>query len=454
MAKALFSPKTEMAVIRTLTAPRIPEKARASFLGMCRAEMFNTPVCKLAYKRIAKITERTQVVPSWDDLVDDPSFDSEVREELSLAESKFKPLPSKTEVKSALKRLDRYRQLRELYECLEEQVSYFDKRQALDPEELANLIADRLTHVRKNHTTEQKIWNIGVKSNAKDILKQALYKPSEKQLVSGFTEYDTRNGGLPASGVMLLAGTTSGGKSVIANNLLKNVAELNKGVRGIKITLEMTAEQEANRIMSMVTGVPFWRIKQKKLTPAEKLSILRKMKAFNKKLKANKSQFGWVSPEGSMSIDDVLNMCKPYGYNLIILDYISLLEGVDDDNQWRMLSAIARKAKVFATETKCLFVILCQLDGKTNQLRYSQGVKEHADVMWAWNYTDEAQRALKILPVKVVKARDGELFDLDLLDRFEVMQVGNPDQGQNSGKMKDRVRSSQKEEDNGEYIMS
>lgn len=449
----LYSTRAELAALRTITADIIPDKHRAAMLGKMDISFFHTPAARKAFKRVAKLTSAQQSVPTWDDLIDDPSFDSEVRDYLTEVDAS--PVTSPKKVKRLISRLDKYRQLRELYELVKEGVTYFDQKDELDPEELANSIADKLTHARKNHSVDQKIWTLGLKANAKDIIHQALYKPGERMFKTGYTEYDEKNGGLPTTGVMLLAGTTSGGKSVLANNLLSNLCLHNKKIRGIKITLEMTAEQETNRIMSMVSGMPFWKFKHRKLTKQEKKQADKAMIRYSKQLKANKSEFSWVSPEGSMTIDDVLNMVKPYDKNVIVLDYISLLEGVDDDNQWRMLSAIARKMKVYATENKALCVILCQLDSSTSQLRYSKGIKEHADVMWAWNYTSEEQRALKILPVKVEKARDGELFGLDLKDEFEIMRVSNLKEAvEGKSKFKKRVRDVEDANDSDDYVMS
>lgn len=449
----LYSTRAELTALRTVTCDSIPEKHRAALLGKMDVSFFHTPAAKKAFKRVAKLTSTHQYVPTWDDLIDDPSFDSEVRDHLT--ETEVLPASSPKKIKRLIARLDQYRQLRELYDLVKTGVAYFDQKDELDPEELANTFADRLTHARKNHSIDQKIWTLGVKANAKEIIRQALYKPGERMWKTGFNEYDEKNGGLPTTGVMLLAGTTSGGKSVLANNLLSNLALQNKKINGIKITLEMTAEQETNRIMSMVSGIPFWKFKHRKLTKAEKVQAENSMKKYSRILKQNKSAFSFVSPEGSMTIDDVLSMVKPYNKNVIVLDYISLLEGVDDDNQWRMLSAIARKMKVYSQEHKVLCIILCQLDSSTSQLRYSKGIKEHADVMWAWNYTDEEQRALKILPVKIEKARDGELFGLDLKDEFEIMRVSNiKETVEGRSKFKKRVQDTEESGDADDYVMS
>jgi replicative DNA helicase len=431
MSKKLFSPKSEIRLLKTLTNAKLNDRQRSMLLGKTDASLFHTPAVKKAYTRLRKIVEIKQRVPVWDDLVDDPTFDAKVREFLEDSDE-IESLSSKQKTLSLIQNLDRYRKLRSLFDIGKDIVSYFDQQDSLDPEELANSVADKLANNRKEFGKEQEIHTFGAGGNIKAVLKRTLFKPQEKMYRTGFAEYDRKNGGLPTTGVMILAGTTSGGKSVLATNLEHNLSVLNPGLTAIKITLEMTAEQETNRILSMLTGIPFWKIKQQKLTRIEKQKILKAAMKHDKKLKKLKSKFSYSSPTGSMTIDDVINMVKPYNYKVVILDYISLLEGVDDDNQWRMLSAICRKAKVYASEFKVLFIVLAQLDSDSNNLRYSRGMKEHADIVWTWNYSKPEVRETKTLPVDVAKARDGELFRMDLQEKFEIMRVENPPGVENS----------------------
>lgn len=430
MSKKLFSPRAEIRLLKTLTNESLSDKQRSMLLGKTDVSLFHTPAVKKAYTRLRKLVEMKQRVPVWDDLVDDPTFDAKVRD--FLEDSDVTAISSKVKTINLIEQLDKYRKLRSMFDIGKDIVAYFDQQDSLDPEQLADQVADKLASSRREFGKEQTIYTFGEGGNIKALVKRTLFKPQETMYKTGFAEYDRKNGGLPTTGVMILAGTTSGGKSVLASNLEHNLTVLNPGMSAIKVTLEMTAEQETNRVLSMLTGVPFWKIKQQKLTKAEKQKILKAAIKHDRKLKKLKSKFSYSSPEGSMTIDDVINMVKPYNYKVVILDYISLLEGVDDDNQWRMLSAICRKAKVYATEFKVLFVVLAQLDSDSNNLRYSRGMKEHADVVWTWNYSKPEVRETKTLPVDIAKARDGELFRMDLQERFDIMRVENPPGVENS----------------------
>lgn len=423
MSKKLFSPKAEMSLLKTLTNSELTEKQRTLLLAKTDVSLFHMPATKKAYQRVRKLTERKQRVPVWEDIVDDPTFDAKVRE--FLEDSEVRPTASKQKAMGLIERLDKYRKLRGIFDMGKEIISYFDLEETLDPDEFHDKLALQLANNRKEFGKQQEIHTFGVGGSIQALVKRTLYKPTEKMYLTGYTEYDKRNGGLPTTGVMILAGTTSGGKSVLATNLEYNLTTLNHGLTAIKITLEMTAEQETNRVLSMLTGIPLWKFKQNKLTRAEKKQVELAAKKHDKLLKKKGAKFSYSSPDGSMTIDDVINMVKPFNYKVVILDYISLLEGVDDDNQWRMLSAICRKAKVYASEFKVLFIVLAQLDSDTSNLRYSRGMKEHADIVWTWNYSKPEVRETKILPIDVAKARDGELFRMELQERFEIMRIEN-----------------------------
>ena len=53
------------------------------------------------------------------------------------------------------------------------------------------------------------------------------------------------------------------------------------------------------------------------------------------------------------------------------------------------------------------------------------GLLEHADVAWIWNYSKPEQRETKVIPIQQKKVRDGELYNFDLQEEFEIMTVSN-----------------------------
>lgn len=421
----MYSYGLEVRAIRSVTSPKINDKHRMAMLGRLTVDHFSSEVTRKTFRRLRKLVEVKNTLLTWSELLEDPNLSEEFRDYLKEADAK--PIKEFKEFDTVFNQLNRYRQRRALMKIgrtiAEDLNSNNDEE--FDEQEYMQTLADSINQAGAGTKASEKVWTFGSKkSNALELAKRVLNSPQEEILKTGFKTYDKRNGGLPTTGVLLLAGTTSGGKSIISQNLMDNLVNIN-GKSGLKVTLEMTAEQEMNRHLSMISGVPFWKIKQRKLTPREKKSLLRATKDYNQKLRDNKAKYSFVSPERGMTIDDVLYLTVPYNINILVIDYVGLLEGVDDDNQWRKLSAIIRKAKVHAAQNNQLVIILCQLDDTSGKIRYSGGMREHADVVWAWNYSDPEVRETKKIPVMIMKARDGELFEMPLDEAFEIMKVSD-----------------------------
>jgi replicative DNA helicase len=419
----LFTQRGEIQMLRTLGSEKIPENLRLSLLGKLDKTMFHLEPTRKALSRFQQIAKKKTRIMDWEDLVQDPGLSEDYRE--MFEETDVKPCSSKKQAIKLIARLDEHRKVRFTY-SIGKMISKSLEEDSVDIDALLDTIGNEVNHAKRNYTEDQVIHNFGIRGNMQKVIKKVLYSPSERMYKTGFKDFDNHSGGLPTEGVMLIAATTSGGKSVTSTNLLSNINELNK-VNTVRITLEMSIEQEANRIMAMVTGAPFWKIKQGKLTSREKKKIEQQMEAWEDLKIKQGTQFGLVSPTKSMTIDEVLAMVRPFNYKVICLDYVSLLEGVDDENQWRKLSEITAACKRFSTATGTLLILLCQLDDISSKLRYSKGMKEHCDVMWKWNYSDQEVRAEKILHILVDKNRDGEIMPFDLKEQFEVMRVTNMD---------------------------
>lgn len=420
----LYSIDSELRFLKTVTNAKIPKRDRLTFLGKVTVNTFHHEYTQQAYTRILSLLQSRNHLIDWSELKTDPSMERDARD--LFEDTDVKAAKSSKSLDKLILDLEEFRKRRMLFDIINDVASEFEKDEKIVADSLLDTLRNGIGSIQENMVEDETVWSFGENDNSEDILDRILHKPGETLYKTGFDEYDNRNGGLPTNGVMIMAATTSGGKSAVSMNLEKNLAELNKGMHACKVTLEMSEEQEGKRVASMVSGVPLAKFKHNNLTDREKKTVMKKMKKWREKLKENKSRFTFVSGKKSRTIDQLLAFLIPYAFKVIIIDYISLLEGVDDDNQWRMLSAIARKCKVFSAEHNCLVVLLAQLDTESSQLRYSKGIKEHADVMWKWNYYDEEVRATHVITIEVDKARDGELFHMPVGEDFATMRISNP----------------------------
>lgn len=384
---------------------------------------FHYEPAKAGFNRILNLVKKRAQIISYDELVEDPSLNEEYRD--ILREHTKKPVTDLSRAKNLLATLDKYRKARMMYYMAKNILDDL-KSPEIDVDKMLDGVTNRLTSIRSHDNEVDPVLTVGKDGNAYSLLHEALSLETDMLLKTGFKEFDEKNGGLPDEGVMLLAATTSGGKSVTRMNLMKNMYHINK-VDVATVSLEMNAKKETRRLLSSLTGIPFWKFVKQKLSDRERALCKAAWKRFHRFGKANDCRYALMCPTRGLSIQQLLILLKPFGFKVIAIDYISLLAGVSDDNQWRILSDIARECKIFSSENHCLIVLLAQLDSDDDRIRYSKGVLEHADAAWVWNYSKPEQREQKILPVRIMKARDQELFNFDLRENFAMMQVLNMD---------------------------
>lgn len=429
----LYSQSLELRAIRTISAASstvtegtlaVNDVSRAAAYTFSAVDetFFHYPPCKAAYERIRSISKKRGKIVSYNDLLEDPALDEEFRDVLREA----KRISARTEdaAKELVTGLDKYRKTRELF-FMAKNVLEKLKETKVDVDLLLDEVTNAVTKTRSRENVGEIILSVGKDATGLDLIDEALSTEDDVMLKTGFKDFDEINGGLPAEGVLLLAATTSGGKSAVRMNLMKNMYLLNK-VSCLTVSLEMNAKKETRRLLSSLTGIQYWKYTKQKLDAAERKASRRAWKKFHTHGVENECNYALICPTRGLTITSLLMLVKPYGYKVIAIDYISLLEGLSDDRQWQVLSEITRECKVFSAENHCLVILLAQLDSDDDRVRYSKGITENVDSALIWNYSKQEQRDLGILPVKQLKARDGQLFPFDLVERFDIMTVFNP----------------------------
>lgn len=417
----LYSQELELRCIKTLTNAKIPEDIRGALLGGLNVSHFHSPPCVAAFNRICTIAKKRTELMDLEDLLEDPALHEDFRK--ILKDTKVGSCKNKKQIRQLLERLNEYRKIRIVYSAADNALNTLEGDN-VDIDKLLASITEKIVSANSNSYDDERMIIHGQNNNSEEFVDDVLNTVSETLMKTGFDDFDSKAGGLPEEGVMIIAATTSGGKSALLMNLLINLYLLCKK-KVLRLSLEMGDRQETQRFLSNISKVPLWKFKQNKLSAKDKKIINEAHQKFVDFGKDNKCCYCTWSPKKPMKFDEAMRWIKPYQFNVVGIDYISLFDGVDVDNQWRILSGIAAQAKTYSRINKCLVILLCQLDDATDRVRYSRGVKEHSDIMWRWNYSREEQRELRVLPIKQDKCRDGELFPFDLAERFDVMRVEN-----------------------------
>ena len=416
----LFSQKLEQTAIKSICTARRPE-VQALLLSSIDSSYFHYEPCKAAYERLHTVAKKRSIILGYTELLEDASLNEEYRD--VLREGEANTCTTVDRAKRLIDSLDKYRKVRSLYYMAKGIIDDL-KKPEVDVELMLDGVTSTLTETRSHQDIADLVHSLGKDGNALDLIDDALSMEDEILLKSGFNEFDEKNGGLISEGVMLLAATTSGGKSTMLMQMLTNIYYLNK-VSVANVSLEMNERKITRRTVSNLTEIPYWKFVKRKLEDGERAQAKKAWRKLHRFGEKNGIQYAYVCPKRSVTITQLLTLLKPYGYKVIGIDYVSLLEGVDEKDQWKALSAILRQCKIFSAENKCLVIVLAQLDSDDDRIRYSKGMLEHADAAWIWNYYKPEQRESKIIPVRQLKARDQELFPFELREQYEVMRISN-----------------------------
>ena len=183
----------------------------------------------------------------------------------------------------------------------------------------------------------------------------------------------------------------------------------------------MSEKEMTARIMANISELDGRKILLKKLSEDEKKKYLRSYKRFVLKNKKVGGSYKIFKPQSDMTIEEILAAIYPLNARVIMIDYISLLKGVDGDQAWQKLGEVARYCKIYAEVHKKIIVLAAQVN-EEGKLRYSTTIGDHCNNFWSIVSTKQT-REQQILNVEQVKARNGELFPFTLRALLQFMQI-------------------------------
>jgi archaellum biogenesis ATPase FlaH len=396
MAK-LFSSIHESRALRGLCSRN--SVVSGSLLGALDDTFFHTQEGKSAYIRIRSYFERKGNVPEFALLCDDIGLSEETREFLRNSE---RPPKTIADSEDLLHQLDSYRKTRLLF-ALADGILNNLKKPRVDTERLLMEINERVARLQTRRGSEAEIITMGVDSNVLKHAEEILYNEETDDVIpTGFKTWDSVNGGLFRGSLVIIGGSSGSGKSIIANQLNINQAEL--GYKTSLAPLEMAGAEMLSRTMSNLSGMSSIDIFLKRLASGERDLVYRRLRRADKRIAAAGGKYTIFKPKEDLTAEQLLASMDSIQSDLVYIDYITLLAGADGDEQWKKLGSIARLGKVYAERTNRVVVMLAQVneDGK---LKYSQTVKEHASVAWSFVATKESKEQ-GYLNVDILKSRN------------------------------------------------
>jgi replicative DNA helicase len=258
-------------------------------------------------------------------------------------------------------------------------------------------------------------------SSIKDVLEVLFDEMHESGgrvlgVPTGFSDLDRVLGGLQKSDLIIVAARPSIGKTALALSMAYNASVYHRRTVGF-ISLEMSAQQIGQRLMSMETGVNSHRLRLSQITDDEWEKMSR---AFGK---LSETQL-FIDDSGGATISDVRTRARrlqaEFGLDLLFVDYLQLMQARRTDNRVQEISEISRGLKQLARELNIPVVALSQLSRAVesragnkpllSDLRESGSIEQDADVvmlMYREEKYDPQTDKKGIADIDIAKHRNG-----------------------------------------------
>ena len=229
----------------------------------------------------------------------------------------------------------------------------------------------------------EKVITFGeVVGNLMNDIADRMADKGEKGIMTGIHIFDSRYGWHEGD-LIIIAGSTSMGKSTLASTIAYNAAV--EGTPVAYYSMEMTAKQLTARMSARCTGVSASTALYAKLSPAEYQKIYDgtlSMKSlpifFDEDSKTNFTQM----------CKSIRRLKKKHGIKVVFIDYLQILANGSNDNREAILGDMARDLKRLAVEEGLAICALSQLnradkdkgEPRLNQMRGSGQIEEACDM--------------------------------------------------------------------------
>ena len=290
-----------------------------------------------------------------------------------------------------------------------------------------------------------------------DVAELDLFSDDETYKIypSGLSaEYDAVNGGFATQELVMLGGRRGSGKSIISVNMA-----LNRFLQGNTVALfsiEMRYKEVYDRILSILSEVPFLNIFRNTLTDEEKLSLARsKIDNFYKPSEALNNEFDdlvktndferfkrylkiekpelkdtrlFIIDDESLTLNRIDHYCNMFtnkypNFNMAVVDYINIIRH-DDQKDWKTQVVLAEALKGISRKYDLTMLSPYQIDA-TGEARFSKGILDSADRSFNFfpaEQGEDREQSNKIT-IHTTKMRNGKHMSFDVYMNWSSVKI-------------------------------
>lgn len=263
-------------------------------------------------------------------------------------------------------------------------------------------------------------------TRVRDLKDQRAADGVKVGLTTGIRQLDSNLHGLPRGVMVVIAAPTGHGKSAFAFDMALGMIDADERVRGAIYSLEMADEWVAERIMANRSEVALRKIRAwKDLSPLyERHAVdeaIEDLRRWNDRLFVADSLYGL-----DRILADARKKKAIKGLDFLVLDYLHLVEGLEDQRAEAALRKMSRQLSLFAKQNDITCIVLSQVN-KDWQMRkgqrltrddlfYASAIGHNARVVLLFQRPREANREDTSMPPcltfvyldKVTQGRTGD----------------------------------------------
>jgi len=295
-----------------------------------------------------------------------------------------------------------------------------------DPSELVNEAqVEIFTIGRASGAQDAIVLRDAVNIAVNEMEEQAKSAKEGLDIPTGFRELDDVTNGLHPGQLVLIAARPGLGKSTLALDFARSAA-LRSNVPTVFFSLEMSASEISQRLLSAESSVP--------------LSAIRKSKDLKsegwKRINTVQSRLDdtplFIDDSPNLTLSEIRAKCRrlkaQHGIKLVIIDYLQLMtSGKKVENRQQEVSEFSRSLKLLAKELGVPIVALSQLNrGPENapdkkpqlsHLRESGSLEQDADIVLLLHRERFAEQGenRNDAEIHIAKHRNGEMRVLSVL---------------------------------------
>jgi replicative DNA helicase len=295
-----------------------------------------------------------------------------------------------------------------------------------DPSELVNDAQVEIFAIGRSAAAQDAVvLRDAVKIAVNEMEDQAKSAKEGLDIPTGFRELDDVTNGLHPGQLILIAARPGLGKSTLALDFARSAA-LRSHVPTVFFSLEMSATEISQRLMSAETSVPLSAIRKSKDLQSEGWKRINTLQPKLDDIPL------YIDDSPNLTLSEIRAKCRrlksQYGIKLVIIDYLQLMtSGKKVENRQQEVSEFSRSLKLLAKELGVPIVALSQLNRgpesspdkkpQLSHLRESGSLEQDADIVLLLHRERFAEQGenRNDAEIHIAKHRNGEMRVLQVL---------------------------------------